>query len=195
MKRSLWLTALALLVLAGTAMADNQQWMHVRVQESGGEKVSINLPLSLVESMLTGIETDEIQHGRVVIDKLEFNRDLIREIITAARENQNMDFVTIKENDQEIRIASKDEDLLVTLDEGKRGKAGAEIRVPLKVVEALLGGAVEDELDFAAALRVLGEGKGSQLVTMRDGDESVRVWVDADAESDKHDGDSDRDRR
>jgi hypothetical protein len=98
-----------------------------------------------------------------------------------------MDFVTIEENDQKIRIASKGEDLLVTLEEGRRYGGAAEIRVPLSVVEALLGETEDGRLDIAAALKALGEEKGGRLVEVRDGEDHIEVWVDALADSDRGD--------
>jgi hypothetical protein len=53
-----------------------------------------------------------------------------------------------------------------------------EVRVPLAVVDALLSGK-KDELDLLAGLRMLSAQGDTELVSVKDGEESVRVWVDS----------------
>lgn len=48
----------------------------------------------------------------------------------------------------------------------------------MSIVEALLSGA-KDELDLAAAIRALSAHGDSILVTVEDGRNTVRVWVDS----------------
>ncbi|MFQ5350085.1 MAG: hypothetical protein ACE5EG_06560, partial [Thermoanaerobaculia bacterium] len=63
------------------------------------------------------------------------------------------------------------------------GGENVEVRVPGRVVDALLSGE-GDELDLLAALEALvDEGEG-QLVQVTGDDENVRVWVDRIAEAD-----------
>ncbi len=50
--------------------------------------------------------------------------------------------------------------------------------MPLKVVDALLS-AGKDELDISAALRALATEGDTELVSVRDQDNRVRVWLDS----------------
>jgi len=63
-------------------------------------------------------------------------------------------------------------------------KAGAghgskvDIKVPMKVVDALFS-AGKDELDIVAALRALSGHGDTELVTVKDSENTVRIWVDS----------------
>ncbi len=70
---------------------------------------------------------------------------------------------------------------MVSVDEGDGGE-NVEVRVPARVVDALLSGE-GDELNLIAAMEALvDEGEGN-LVTVTGDDENVRVWVDRIAEA------------
>jgi hypothetical protein len=64
----------------------------------------------------------------------------------------------------------------------KNGKAKersqVDVKVPMKVVEALLS-AGKDELDVLAALRALSAHGDTELVTVKSDDSTVRVWLDS----------------
>jgi hypothetical protein len=53
-----------------------------------------------------------------------------------------------------------------------------EVRIPLSVVDALLSGK-KDELDLVAGLRMLSAQGDTELVSVKDGEDTVRVWVDS----------------
>jgi hypothetical protein len=53
-----------------------------------------------------------------------------------------------------------------------------EVKVPLSVIDALLSGK-KDELDLVAGLRTLSAQGDTELVSVKDGEDTVRVWVDS----------------
>jgi len=58
-------------------------------------------------------------------------------------------------------------------------RSRVDVRVPMKVVEALLS-AGKDELDVVAALRALSaHGGDTELVSVKSEDSTVRVWLDS----------------
>ena len=57
-------------------------------------------------------------------------------------------------------------------------KSRVEVKVPMKVVEALFS-AGKDELDVLAALRALSAHGDTELVSVKDGEQTVRVWLDS----------------
>jgi hypothetical protein len=69
-------------------------------------------------------------------------------------------------------------------DEKTGAKAGAghgskvDIKVPMKVVDALFS-AGKDELDIVAALKALSGHGDTELVTVKDSENTVRIWVDS----------------
>jgi hypothetical protein len=66
----------------------------------------------------------------------------------------------------------------VKLDERKGKATKADVKVPMSVVEALLSGP-GDELNLVAAIRALALHGDTVLVEVKEGTETVRVWVDS----------------
>ena len=76
-----------------------------------------------------------------------------------------------------MAILLKGEFLLVNVDDAEGGEK-VRVRMPLALVDALLDSENGDNsLNLAAALKVLSEFEGD-LVTVQDGDEMVRIWID-----------------
>jgi len=179
LRRTLACLAVAVLVSLSTA-ATADKWLHVRVEENGsrGEKVSVNVPLELVERMLPLISVDELQHG-----KLDLEDDLkgidLRELAAALREAPDADFVTVESDDENVRVSKEGEFLVVRIQEkGAHSDERVRVRMPLAVVDALFGGEPH-ELDLLAALEALGEYSDDALVDVESDDGFVRVWIDS----------------
>lgn len=172
------LAGLILLLLTGVAAGGEQRWLHVRVVEDGrdGETVSVNIPLTLVEAILPTIHTDELQHGKVRLDDAELEGIDLREVLRALRDAPDADFITVKSEDETVRVAKEDGFLVVRADE-RRGDR-VRVTVPLEVVDAMLG-ADADEIDLLAGLRALADYDGGDLVTVESDDTHVRVWIDS----------------
>jgi hypothetical protein len=64
------------------------------------------------------------------------------------------------------------------LDKSKSKKQQVEIKVPMKVVDALFS-AGKDELDLVAALHALSAQGDTELVSVKDQENTVRVWLDS----------------
>src|SRR3981189_22270 len=62
-------------------------------------------------------------------------------------------------------------------------RSRVEVKVPMKVVEALFS-AGKDELDVLAALRALSAHGDTELVSVKDEENTVRVWLDSKSSSD-----------
>jgi hypothetical protein len=63
-------------------------------------------------------------------------------------------------------------------DKNKPKHSQVEVKVPLKVVEALLSGS-KDELDIVAGLHALAGQGDVELVSVKDDDNTIRVWLDS----------------
>jgi hypothetical protein len=63
-------------------------------------------------------------------------------------------------------------------DKNKPKHSQVEVKVPMKVVEALLSGS-KDELDIAAGLHALAGQGDVELVSVKDDDNTIRVWLDS----------------
>ncbi len=139
--------------------------------------MTVNLPISLVESALPMIESaGEIEDGRIVIDDSDIRIEDLRRVLDQLHASPDATFAEV-ETDTERIVFFKDGAYLRV--ETDATAEGTEIRArfPITVLEALLSGP-ENQLDVAAALRALAEHGPGDLVTVRDHDATVRVWID-----------------
>ncbi|HEX7878881.1 MAG TPA: hypothetical protein VF720_05695 [Candidatus Eisenbacteria bacterium] len=180
--RSNLLAAAALLVcLAPVAGAsDTGRWLHIRVDESGpgGEKVRVNVPLSMVETLLPLIDDDDFSGGRIRLNDHDLDAVKLRAIWKAVREAGEGEFITVEGDDENVRVSRSGQYLHVNVDETDEDGDDVKVRIPTMVMDALLSGS-GDELDLVAAIRALGDDGDGELVRVDSDDENVRIWVDA----------------
>jgi hypothetical protein len=178
---------LALVLATAAFAAPNDRYLHIRVEDSArGESVNVNLPLSMAEKVLPAINHGNLHQGRVTISHADMDGIDIPALLDAIRTAPDNEFVSVKQNDQDVRVAKMNGNLVVhLLDHGKDSKDAhrVEITVPVKVVDALFSTAKKDELDVAAAIRALSEAGDTLLVTVHDATQHVRIWVDSRASS------------
>ncbi len=179
MRPMLILTLLvALLAAPAVAASTEGRWLHVRVEgPTPDENVSLNLPLSMVDGLLTMAENEEIRDGKIGLDDRDVDGAELRRMLELLRDAPDSEFVTIRSRDESVRVA-KETGYLLVLAEDETGGESVRVRVPIAVVEAMLGGA-EDELDLRAGLEALGEETGELVVVEADG-ETIRIWIDID---------------
>jgi multidrug efflux pump subunit AcrA (membrane-fusion protein) len=177
---------------AGQAAASPQpakadRWLHVRVESSNpqGERVRVNVPLDLAEKVLGTVKHDHLRNGKVRINLSDEKNGVdIRALLDAVRTTKDGEFVTVQSNDEDVRVAKEAGYLHVRVyNKHSDKKDRVEVRVPMKVVDALLS-AGKDELDIVAALRVLASQGDTELVSVKDSENTVRVWLDSKNSSD-----------
>lgn len=180
------------------------RWIHVRVTSTDdkGETVKVNVPLDMAEKILPAINHDRLHNGKVTIDRGDMQGVDVKAVLDAVRTAKDGEFVTVQSRDNDVRVAKEAGFLLVYVTdksdmnretgakaeaEGKAGKmkmkaAGphrVEVKVPMKVVDALFSTGKADELDVLAAIRALASTGDIDLVSVKDDDNTVRVWIDA----------------
>lgn len=182
---------------SGETTAKSEQWIHVRVENKvdHGETVRVNVPVEMAEKVLPAINKDRLHDGKVRFDSAHLNDVDLRAILDAVRTSKDGEYVTVESRDNNVRVAKKGGYLYVHVTDHADGdKAAAtgkaagheskvEVKVPMKVVDALLS-AGKDELDLVAALRALSAHGNTELVTVNDDENIVRVWVDSKNSSD-----------
>jgi hypothetical protein len=158
-----------------------ERWLHVRVisTNSKGETVRVNVPLELAEKVLPAIDHDRLHNGKVRIGCMDCDGVDVRTIFEAVRQSRDGEFVTVQSKDEDVSVMKKAGQLLVHVHDKKRSKdAQIEVKVPMKVVEALLSGS-KDELDIVAGLHALAGQGDVELVSVKDEDNTIRVWLDS----------------
>lgn len=173
------IAALAIVMFGAVAVAgDSTMWLHVNVDEGGddGERVRINLPLKLVETVLPLIDEAEFSHGRVRINDEDFSADDLREIWNAVRDAEDGVYINVEDVDEEITVARVKDHIVIRVEEDG-GDEEVDVKMPVAVIDALLSGD-GDELDILAAIRAFGKQGGGDLVMVSDDESTVRVWID-----------------
>jgi hypothetical protein len=164
-----------------TTSTSKDRWLHVRVisSDAKGETVRVNIPLELAEKVLPAINKDRLRAGKVKIDDAHVNDVDLRALVEAIRTTKDGEFVTVQSNDCDVRVAKQSNYLLVhVLDKKNSKKSEVEVKVPMKVIDALFS-AGKDELDLVAALHALSGQGDTELVSVKDHENTVRVWLDS----------------
>jgi hypothetical protein len=164
--------------VAWAAQSQAGGWLHVRVEEPGkSSKVSVNLPLAVVEAALSAAPETLESHGRVHLGHNGHDMSLsdLRRVWGELKNAGDTDFVTVEEEHGEnVKIARRGE--LVEIRVTKRGKEEVNVQVPVTLVDILLTGE-GDRLNLKGALAELQKRRGD-IVRVNDEDSSVRIWID-----------------
>jgi len=164
-----------------TTSASKDRWLHVRVisSDAKGETVRVNVPLELAEKVLPAINKDRLHAGRVKIDNAHMDDVDLRALVEAIRTTRDGEFVTVQSNECDVRVAKLNNHLIIhVLDKENSKKSDVEVKVPMKVIDALFS-AGKDELDLVAALHALSSQGDTELVSVKDHENTVRVWLDS----------------
>jgi hypothetical protein len=164
-----------------TTSASKDRWLHVRVisSDAKGETVKVNVPLELAEKVLPAINKDRLHAGRVKIDNAHMDDVDLRALVEAIRTTKDGEFVTVQSNECDVRVAKLNNHLIIhVLDKENSKKSDVEVKVPMKVIDALFS-AGKDELDLVAALHALSSQGDTELVSVKDHENTVRVWLDS----------------
>ena len=164
-----------------TVSRSQDRWLHVRVisSDAKGETVRVNVPLELAEKVLPAIHQERLHDGKVKIDNGHVNDVDLRALVEAIRTTKDGEFVTVQSNDCDVRVAKHSNHLIVhVFDKQNSKKSEVEVKVPMKVIDALFS-AGKDELDLVAALHALAGQGDTELVSVKDHENTVRVWLDS----------------
>lgn len=184
-----------LLMGAAAAEAKTNLWLHIKVHDGNDDsRVSINLPLSVVEAATPLIPEEARTAGQLRVDGHDLSVRDLRRIWREVQRQPDAAYVTVDEGHARVRVARSGGYLLIRAADRdtppesggggrERGRGGehVEVRIPVPVVDALLQGA-GDRFDLAAAVAALARTGEGELVTVNGGHETVRMWVDGDAE-------------
>jgi hypothetical protein len=184
--------------LAQTTSKD--QWIHVRVEskDDSGETVRVNVPVDMAVKVLPAIQHEPLHNGKVHIQNHHMDDVDLKVILEAVRSSKDGEYVTVQSGKDDVRVAKNAGYLYIHVKEkhperevaeesdgkqkrkaGKSTEETVEVKVPMKVVDALLS-AGNDELDIVAALHALSSEAGdTELVAVKDSTSTVRIWIDS----------------
>jgi hypothetical protein len=174
MGRTALLTLVAALV-AGAAPAAEDRWLHVAVDD-GDETVRVNLPMTVALAAAPLIAKHAVDTDLEIGDH-ELDREELRQLLAALRGAQDGEYVTVEDGEDHVRVSKRGDALWVVVQEQGDGGEQVDVKLPLDVVAALASGEGE-EWNFAAAIDALAKHDAGELVTVKDGGETVRIWID-----------------
>jgi hypothetical protein len=172
------------------ASAGAERWLHIAVdcKDDQGERVRVNIPISLARSVLASIQHGRLDRGVVHIQNAHMNDIDVRAILKAVKAAQDGEFVTVEGKETNVQVRKQAGMLLIhVMDKSGRhvhinrakpaGEENVDVRVPMEVADALFSGA-PDELNVGAALELLSRHERLELVSVQDAQNTVRVWLD-----------------
>jgi len=171
------------------ASSGEERWLHVAVncKDEKGERVRVNIPISLARTVLTSVQHGRLNRGIVRIEHAHMDDVDIRAILKAVKAAQDGEFVTVEGRDTNVQVRKQAGMLLIhVVDKSGRhhinhakpaGEENVDVRVPMEVADALFSGA-PDELNVGAALDLLSRHQPLELVSVQDGESTVRIWMD-----------------
>ena len=93
-------------------------WLHVRVHEGDDGKVSVNLPLSMVDKFTPMIKKEHFDGSRIEVDgDVHMSIEDLRQMWSEIRNGPDMTYVSVEEEFQTVTVAKEAGYLLVKVDE------------------------------------------------------------------------------
>jgi hypothetical protein len=176
MKTKILLLCIVFACSAALVSAATNQWVHVNVQDRfKDEKVKINIPLSLVETLLPLIEEKGFRDGRVHLNDHDFKVSDLRKVWKELRSQGDTEFFSVESRETNIRMFIQGNYLMVKPQDHSR--KNIDIQIPLVVMDAMLSGD-DEELDLVAAVQALKKSGVREIISIQDEDKNVRVWID-----------------
>ena len=173
--RTVKLAAASLMFSTSLFAADS--WFHIRVQETGGARVSINLPFTVLEKALPLAPIEDLRDGDFRCGRHDFDPASLRQVWMATSAAGEGKSVTIDVDGETVTAVRNGAELLMTTDEG------TQVRLDAAVVEALVATG-DQRFNVKGALEVIARRQsGGSLVMVTDDDATVRIWIDQDPAS------------
>jgi hypothetical protein len=176
------LVALVVLPALAAHAENGTPWIHVRVEEpEKSTKVSVNLPLSVVEVALEAAPDIIESEGKFNIGedtKLEI--EAARKIWAELKTVGDAELVSVESDEENVKVMRRGDLVQVFVDSmGKEGEAGEEVRVevPVALVDAVLSGE-GDEINIKAAIAELQNQRGNIVSVREKKGTTVRIWID-----------------
>jgi hypothetical protein len=163
--------------LAQAQVGSAAAWLHVRVEEGKGSKVSVNLPLTVVEVALKSAPDTIATDGKFHVGRAGHNLSVadMRRMWTELKNAGDTEIVSVEDKDETVKVARRGDLVQVRVD---RPGSGEEVRVdvPVSLVDAALAGD-GDTIDIKALVRELAKRRGD-VVHVNEKDNKVRIWID-----------------
>lgn len=179
--KALFLLLALTLIFSGSAMAEH--WIHVKIENANEEEqVTVNLPLSLMQAAANMIPQEVDEDINISFDDLDMSWNELLDFWAEVKNAPEATFVSVQTKNETVKVRKEGDYVYVRTTESNEHGAKVDVQFPLAVIDALLSGP-EGTLNFQGALQALADFGPGNLVTVQDGDETVRVWIDGNNEA------------
>lgn len=167
------------LVLVASSGAAGERFFHLRVVSDDGERVTINLPMRLVERGVAMAPRDLRWHGHVDLDCGRLDWEDLRALRDASRRLGPGQSVEVRLGRRRTEVSRQGSTVRIEAPARHWYEEDVEASVPFEVLDALVGGR-RNELDLAAGLRALERHDAGWTLHVEDesGTTRARMWVD-----------------
>ena len=158
----------------------SDKWLHVRVESTDGrgDTVRVNVPLALAAKVLESVDHDQLHHGHINVHRDDFDGVDLKTILNAVKSTSDGEFVTVQKRDANVSVAKKGGFLLVHVVDKESHGENVDVKMPMAVADALVAPGNQD-LDLVGAIRALAAAGDTELVNVKDRENTVRVWLDS----------------
>ncbi|MEM9556229.1 MAG: hypothetical protein AAGC60_18370 [Acidobacteriota bacterium] len=170
--------ALTLLLCAGSAQAAGPLF-HVEI-EDGEDTVSIQMPLALVQAAVAVLPDDLEIDGEIKIDDTDFEVADLHAFWQAVKTSPEDTLLRVDSDHEKVTVSKRGDMLLLQTLEGRTDGTRIDAEIPFAVVDALFSGSA-GRLDLSAALGALAEMHDGPILSIREGGDTVRLWVEPDS--------------
>jgi hypothetical protein len=186
MKKILGALVITVCASAATSASAGDRWIHLRVDDAdgGNGRVDIQVPVGMVQSLLPVLKGVN-GGGSIRVDSRSLDIAELREYWTAVRNANDGEYVTVRDQDSNVRIAKRAGHLLLNVDD-EGGKSRVRMKVPVPMIDAVLTG--RDTLDLNALGIALANAPDGELLSVDDEGSHVRIWIDGAAAPAREDG-------
>jgi hypothetical protein len=103
---------LAVLCMGTVALAASpERYLHVKVDDAhNGQRVRVNIPLSLAERVIPVINAGQLHNGRVRIGNFEANGVDVKKLLEALKSAPDGEFVTVDDAKEHVRGKTQRDD-------------------------------------------------------------------------------------
>jgi hypothetical protein len=151
-------------------------WLHVRVEEGPKSKVSVNLPMNVVEAVLSAAPDTVVRDGKFRIgrERCGISVSDMRRAWAELKSVGDTELVSVEEEDETVKVERKGD--LVRVRVNRKEGGGVNVDVPVALVDAAFSGDGET-IDVRSLVRELAKRRGD-VVQVDEKDNKVRIWVD-----------------
>lgn len=172
------LASLALATLATPAVASDL-FLHIEVRDLDGEsRAQINLPVGMVDKGLAMMPRSVRVDGQITVAGMRLSRSDLERLHGAVRGLRPGESDTLRMGGRRVEVSRRDGQVTLDVPARRPWQDDVRMRMPLPVLQALLGGAA-DTLDLAAGIHEMARHEGGSIrIADRDGSSEARLWID-----------------